>query len=95
MKEKFKDLVANNLAIIIFALSFLLDAQYGILERFIIDEFWRNIAKGVGAFVLAYFTRQNLGIAKFGIKGVSQETNKDEELPEDITGGGIRNPPKP
>jgi len=92
MKEKFKELVTNNLAIIIFALSFLLDAQYGILERFIIDEFWRNIAKGIGAFVLAYFTRQNLGIAKFGLKGVKQETLKEDEPLEDIGGGGIKNP---
>jgi len=87
--SKFKNLVTNNIAIIVFALSFILDAQYGILEKFIADEFWRNIAKGIGAFVLAYFTRQNLGIDKFGIKGVSQETQSDDN---EIGGGGIKNP---
>jgi len=89
MKEKLKNLVTNNIAIIVFALSFILDAQYGILEKIITDEFWRNIAKGIGAFVLAYFTRQNLGISKFGLTGVSQETKEEDS---DIGGGGIKNP---
>ncbi len=43
-----------------FVLSFILDAQYGILEKLISDPFWLNIVKGLGALLLAYFTGNKL-----------------------------------
>jgi hypothetical protein len=65
--------------IIGFIVSFILDAKYQILEKLITDPFWLNIAKGLGAVILAYFT---------GSKLVS--ASKDELT--DIGGGGIKNP---
>lgn len=70
-------LVKKYWAIIIFVLSFVLDSQYGILEKLISDVFWLNIIKGLGTLLLAYIT---------GKGGVS----KDEDT--DIGGGGIKNP---
>jgi len=81
MKEKIKNLFTNNLAIIVFALSFIFDAQYQILERFITDVFWLNIVKGLGAMILAYFTKEKLGLFKF------MNTQKDSDL------GGSNPPP--
>ena len=67
-------------AIIIFVLSFILDSQYGILEKLIADVFWLNIAKGLGTLLLAYITGKG-GVSIF---------SKDEDT--DIGGGGIKNP---
>lgn len=68
-------------AVIIFALSFVLDAQYGILEKLITDIFWLNIVKGLGALLLAYLT------GKGGISILSKDGDDG-----DIGGGGIKNP---
>ena len=67
-------------AIIIFVLSFILDSQYGILEKLIADVFLINIAKGLGTLLLAYITGKG-GVSIF---------SKDEDT--DIGGGGIKNP---
>lgn len=67
-------------AIIIFVLSFILDSQYGILEKLIADVFWLNIVKGLGTLLLAYITGKG-GVSVFA---------KDEDT--DIGGGGIKNP---
>lgn len=67
-------------AIIIFVLSFILDSQYGILEKLIADVFWLNIVKGLGTLLLAYVTGKG-GVSIFA---------KDEDT--DIGGGGIKNP---
>jgi len=67
-------------AIIIFVLSFILDSQYGILEKLIADVFWLNIVKGLGTLLLAYVTGKG-GVSIFA---------KDED--SDIGGGGIKNP---
>jgi len=67
-------------AIIVFALSFILDAQYQILEHIIADVFWLNIVKGLGTLLLAYVTGKG-GVSIFA---------KDED--SDIGGGGIKNP---
>jgi len=68
-------------AVIIFILSFILDSKYGILEKLIDDMFWLNIVKGLGTLLLAYVTGKG-GVSIF---------SKDED-PEDIGGGGIKNP---
>lgn len=83
-----KKLLKKNWAIIGFLISFVLDSQYGILERFIEDVFWINIIKGLGVFITAYFTQAKLGLGKQNL-----QTNKDED--SDIGGGGIKNPIKP
>ena len=67
-------------AIIIFVLSFILDSQYGILEKLIADVFWLNIVTGLGTLLLAYITGKG-GVSIFA---------KDEDT--DIGGGGIKNP---
>ncbi len=80
-------LLKKNWAIVGFLISFILDSQYGILEHFISDVFWINIIKGLGVFITAYFTQAKLGLGK--------SLNKDDEqipAPEDIGGGGIKNP---
>lgn len=59
--KQIKKFIKDNLAIIVFALSFILDAQYQILEHFITDPFWLNLVKGLGAVLLAYFTKEKLG----------------------------------
>jgi len=83
-----KKLLKKNWAIIGFLISFILDSQYGILERFINDVFWINIIKGLGVFITAYFTQAKLGLGKQNLL-----TNKEED--SDIGGGGIKNPIKP
>lgn len=67
---------------IVFIISFVLDANYQILEHFITDPFWLNVVKGFGALCLAWFTGNKL------------QQNKNF-LVDDIGGGGIKNPPKP
>lgn len=86
--KKIGKIIKKNWAIIGFLISFILDSQYGILEHFIQDVFWINIIKGLGVFITAYFTQ-----AKLGLGGNANHLNKDED-PEDIGGGGIKNPPK-
>ena len=75
-------LVKKYWVTISFVLSFILDAQYGILEKLITDPFWLNIAKGIGALILAYFTGNKLATY-----------SKEED--SDIGGGGVKNPTKP
>ena len=75
-------LVKKYWAILIFALSFILDSQYGILEKLVADIFWLNIIKGLGALLLAYLTGKG-GVSIFSKYG-------DEDT--DIAGGGIKNP---
>lgn len=67
--------------VISFVLSFILDAQYQILEHFITDLFWLNIVKGLGALVLAYFTGNKLAnTSKDGdIGGSNPPPIKDEK----------------
>lgn len=62
--KQIKQFIKDNLAIIVFALSFILDAQYQILEHFITDPFWLNLVKGLGAVALAYFTKEKLGTSR-------------------------------
>jgi hypothetical protein len=69
-------------AVIIFVLSFVLDSQYGILEKLIADIFWLNIVKGLGTLLLAYITGKG-GVSIFA---------KDGDTDTDIGGGGIKNP---
>lgn len=104
MKEKLK----KYLPLIIFGLSFVLDANYGILEKFIVDPFWINIIKGLGAFMLAYLTEKNLGIIKSNTMThfITVEKEATPEQAEaiqkaidilasvglEIAGGGIKNP---
>lgn len=61
-----KTILKNNTAIIAFILAFVLDSQYGILEKLIPDPFWLNAARGFGALILAYFTREKLGFTAKG-----------------------------
>lgn len=82
---KLKNLVTKYWVAISFVISFVIDAQYNILEQFIEDTFWVNIIKGLGAFVLAYMT--NKGLSNNGF--FSKEENPDDE---GIGGGGIKNP---
>lgn len=70
----------NYWMVVAFFLSFILDSQYQVLEHFIKDPFWLNIAKGFGAVCLAYFTGSKL---------------KSFKEDDDIGGGGIKNPTKP
>jgi len=80
---KLKQLLSKYWMYITFMISFIIDAQYGILEELIISPFWVNVIKGLGASILAYKTN----------KGLSSTSvfSKDEDL-EDIGGGGIKNP---
>lgn len=57
-----RNFLEKNGVIVAFVLGFILDAQYGLLEKLITDLFWLNIAKGIGAVALAYFTKDKLGI---------------------------------
>lgn len=78
MKQFFK----KYYVVIGFVLSFILDAQYGILEKLISDTFWLNIVKGLGALVLAYFTGNKLTTMSkedAGIGGSNIPPNKDEK----------------
>lgn len=80
-KKKIIGYIKKNWAVIGFLISFVLDSQYGILEKlFNNDMFWVKIVQGLGVFVVAYFTQSKLGLF-----------SKDVE----IGGGGIHNPPKP
>ena len=68
--------------IIGFIVSFILDTQYQILEKLITDPFWLNIAKGLGAVVLAYFTGSKLSTLSkedAGLGGSNIPPNKDEK----------------
>lgn len=69
----------NYSILIVFVLSFILDAQYQILEKFITDPFWLNIAKGFGALVLAYLTNNKLKTALTDIGGGNIPPEKDEK----------------
>lgn len=58
-----KNFLKNYWVAISFVVAFILDANYGILEHFIKDPFWLNIAKGIGALILAYNTGSKLKAA--------------------------------
>lgn len=60
MKDNMKHFFKKYYVLIGFVLSFVLDAQYQILETLIKDNFWLNIVKGIGAILLAYFTGEKL-----------------------------------
>lgn len=64
-----KNFLKNFGVIISFTLAFILDSQYGILEKLIKEPFWINVAKGFGALLLAYFTKENLGLSSKKPKG--------------------------
>jgi hypothetical protein len=74
-----ENFIKKNWALIGFILGFIFDSQFGFLEKLITDPFWLNIVKGIGAILLAYFTKEKLGIKES----------------QNIAGGGIKNPPKP
>jgi hypothetical protein len=57
-----KNLLKKYGVLVSFILAFVLDGQYGILEKLLPDPFWLNVAKGFGAILLAYFTKEKLGI---------------------------------
>ncbi len=77
----------NYSAVLGFITAFVVDYNYGILERFVTDPFWVNIIRGAGALLLAKLTNKNL------------QTKNDPIIapPPEIGGGGITNPkpPKP
>jgi len=77
-----KEFIKKNWALIGFIVAIIFDSQYGILEKLITDPFWLNIARGLGAVILGYFTENKLGL-------FSKDTDTS------IGGGGIKNPPKP
>ena len=98
----------KHIPIVIFVITFILDAQYQILEKFIVGPFWINIIKGLGAFMLAYFTEKNLGIIKSNTMThfITVEKEATPEQAEaiqkaidilasvglELGGGGIKNP---
>lgn len=54
----------KNWAVIGFLISFILDSQYKILETLLDNnDFWVNIIRGLGVFVVAYFTEKKFGIS--------------------------------
>jgi hypothetical protein len=55
-----KKILADYWAVITFVIAFILDEKYQILEHFISDEFYLNVAKGIGALILGYITNKNL-----------------------------------
>ena len=55
-----KKILTEYWAVITFVVAFILDEKYQILEHFITDEFYLNIAKGLGALILGYITNKNL-----------------------------------
>jgi hypothetical protein len=67
--------IKNYSAILGFILAFVLDANYGILERFIIDPFLVNIIKGLGALILAKLTNDKLE-TKIGGGGITNPPPK-------------------
>lgn len=83
---RLKQLILKYWMYIAFVISFTIDAQYKILEELLINPFWVNIIKGLGASLLAYMTNKGLSNASI--------FSKDDDL-EDIGGGGIKVPPKP
>ena len=84
---RLKQLILKYWMYIAFVISFTIDAQYKILEELLINPFWVNVIKGLGASLLAYMTNKGLSNAK-----VFSNTAKEGD---DIGGGGIKVPPKP
>lgn len=73
----------KNWAIIGFLISFVMDSQYKILETLLNNnEFAINIVRGLGAFILAYFTKDKLGL-KFSemldLGGSNTPPNRDDK----------------
>lgn len=60
----------KNWAVIGFLISFILDSQYKILETLLDNnDFWVNIIRGLGVFVVAYFTEKKMGLFSTDIGG--------------------------
>lgn len=78
---RLKQLILKYWMYIAFVISFTIDAQYKILEELLVNPFWVNVIKGLGASLLAYMTN----------KGLSSSAKEGD----DIGGGGIKVPPKP
>jgi hypothetical protein len=80
--------IKRNWVLFGFLVSFVLDGQYGILEKLLNNnDFWINIVRGLGVFFVAYFTKE-----KFGLTNLK---DGEPDTDEGIGGGGIKNPPKP
>ena len=62
-------------AILGFILAFVLDANYGILDRFVTDPLLANIIKGLGALMLAKLTNNKLE-TKIGGGGITNPPPK-------------------
>lgn len=82
------NLIRKYWALIVFAISFVIDTQYGILEKIIEDPFWVNIVRGLGAALLAAVTGKGISSAPKDNVMLDDETDQVE----DIGGGGIKNP---
>jgi|Laugresu1bdmlbdd_1035124.scaffolds.fasta_scaffold41041_2 hypothetical protein len=61
--------VQKNAAVIVFALTFVVDNQYGIIDYFFKDDLLANIVKLFGAYALAYFTEKG-ATSKIGGGGI-------------------------